>query len=510
MTVKRSFVFIVILLTFVLTTAGVLSTLSFARARTSSIDRSRIQDPEIKGQSGALAHYLMGAIYDNHGESGKAGEEYQKALGFRDDISAIYIKKGSGLLVLGKLDEAESTLQKAIELDPEDVKAYLILAVIYTAKGEFVKAQQAYESALQLDSQNLRILTLLSDLFVIQKKLDKAAEVYERILEQKTDDAFIYFNLGIIYSKLGSLEKAKKSLVKAAELDPGYVEANMVLGFIDELSGRKVQAIEQYKKVIQLDPFNKEAYERLSYLYYKTGQIDKAVEQNRVLIQVDKFSPEPYLRMFGIYISEGDLARAESILKEALREGVSNAPVYAGLGFLASKEEDFKTAAEYYEVASEKDPGNETYRFYLAAAFERAGNFAGSIKILEGLVDSGKGSAEAYNYLGYMYVEAGENLERAVELIKKAVAEYPRNGAYLDSLAWAYYKMGKYQKALDTAKEAVSHLPDDPTVREHLGDIYFILGDFGNAANEWKEAIKLDPGNVKIKNKLKNLINNQQ
>lgn len=76
--------------------------------------------------------------------------------------------------------------------------------------------------------------------------------------------------------------------------------------------------------------------------------------------------------------------------------------------------------------------------------------------------------SDAYNYLGYMYAEEGSNLDEAVALIKKAIELEPDNGAYIDSLGWAYFQKGKFSEALIELEKAVKLEPDDATIKEHL------------------------------------------
>jgi tetratricopeptide (TPR) repeat protein len=78
------------------------------------------------------------------------------------------------------------------------------------------------------------------------------------------------------------------------------------------------------------------------------------------------------------------------------------------------------------------------------------------------------GFAEAYNYLGYMFAEEGRNLDEAVELLNKAVSLEPDNGAYIDSLGWAYYKKGMYKEAFELLEKALRLEPNEPEIAEHL------------------------------------------
>ena len=78
----------------------------------------------------------------------------------------------------------------------------------------------------------------------------------------------------------------------------------------------------------------------------------------------------------------------------------------------------------------------------------------------------------ALNYLGYMLADRGTKLEEALGMIKKALELDPSNGAYLDSIGWAYFRLGKYEMAEESLVKASQRMGSDPTVQDHLGDLY--------------------------------------
>jgi len=80
------------------------------------------------------------------------------------------------------------------------------------------------------------------------------------------------------------------------------------------------------------------------------------------------------------------------------------------------------------------------------------------------------------NYYGYMLADRGVRLEEATAMIQKAVALDPNNGAYLDSLGWAYYKQNKLAEAEENLRKAADRQSHDPTILGHLGDVYMKLG----------------------------------
>src|ERR1700737_1048433 len=89
-----------------------------------------------------------------------------------------------------------------------------------------------------------------------------------------------------------------------------------------------------------------------------------------------------------------------------------------------------------------------------------------------------------------MTADRGVRLEESLNYIRQAVSLEPANGAYLDSLGWAYFKLGKYDLAENNLNKASQHMGSDPTVQEHLGDLYQKTGRLKLAATHWERALE--------------------
>ncbi|HVE15581.1 MAG TPA: tetratricopeptide repeat protein, partial [Chthoniobacterales bacterium] len=110
---------------------------------------------------------------------------------------------------------------------------------------------------------------------------------------------------------------------------------------------------------------------------------------------------------------------------------------------------------------------------------------------------------EAYNALGYMWIEQKQNLPESERLIRKALTFDPENGAYLDSLGWCFYQSGKYEEALAELLRAAKAMPEsDSVVFEHIGDTYRALNRTAEAVLYWQKAVQLDPGNKTLLGKI--------
>jgi tetratricopeptide (TPR) repeat protein len=112
-----------------------------------------------------------------------------------------------------------------------------------------------------------------------------------------------------------------------------------------------------------------------------------------------------------------------------------------------------------------------------------------------------------------MWIDRGENLDEAGELIKRANALEPENGAYLDSLGWYYYKRGEPQRALQELLRAAEAIrkespdkKDDPVVLDHIGDAYAMLGKVSEALDYWKKAVALGLDDEKATDRVKEKI----
>jgi Flp pilus assembly protein TadD len=102
------------------------------------------------------------------------------------------------------------------------------------------------------------------------------------------------------------------------------------------------------------------------------------------------------------------------------------------------------------------------------------------------------------NYLGYTWVDQGVNLDRALDMIQRAVQAQPTDGYIVDSLGWAFYKLGRVEEAVQVLEQAVQLKPNDPEINDHLGDAYWQAGRKLEAKFQWNIASSVDEdGTVK-------------
>jgi tetratricopeptide (TPR) repeat protein len=151
-------------------------------------------------------------------------------------------------------------------------------------------------------------------------------------------------------------------------------------------------------------------------------------------------------------------------------------------------------AAEVIAQARESNQLTREFYFQFGATCERKGDYPDAEKYFEKCIELSPDFSEALNYLGFMWADRGEKLDRARELIEKAVRLEPRNAAYLDSMGWVLFKLGQPKQALDCILKAIEYSEEeDPTLYDHLGDIYAVLGQTDKAHAAWGKSLALEP-----------------
>ena len=170
---------------------------------------------------------------------------------------------------------------------------------------------------------------------------------------------------------------------------------------------------------------------------------------------------------------------------------------YLALGGVYSSKDDFRSAADLYDkaVAVLKTPSAANWNVYYqrGIAYERLKEWPKAEpnfrKALELLPDQ----PQVLNYLGYSWVDMNMNLKEGLAMIQKAVDLRPSDGYIVDSLGWAYFRMGRFDDAVREMERAVSLKPEDPVLNDHLGDAYWRVGRKLEATFQWNQARDLKP-----------------
>jgi len=203
------------------------------------------------------------------------------------------------------------------------------------------------------------------------------------------------------------------------------------------------------------------------------------------------------LNIANIYFNREQDDKAIEVL-EALNEREQSVLTRESLGRARFFRENYEEALPFYEVlvdslSDEEITSNVEPLRFRGIIYERLGRWPEAEADFKRVLKFAPDDVDTLNYLGYTWVDRGENLTEAFDMIRKAVTQQPQSGAIVDSLGWAHYKLGEYQEAKEKLEDAVALSPSSATIIDHLGDVYWKLGRKREAGFQWKRALEFDP-----------------
>ncbi|MEL6414733.1 MAG: tetratricopeptide repeat protein [Pseudomonadota bacterium] len=162
---------------------------------------------------------------------------------------------------------------------------------------------------------------------------------------------------------------------------------------------------------------------------------------------------------------------------------------------LQSLGRDGEAAATFTDVIeADEAAGVYDWRiyYYRGGARERLGEWPPAENDLKTAMTLNPENPTIMNYLGYSWIDRGINLNEGLDLIEQALRLAPNSGAITDSLGWAHYKMGNYERAIFYLERAAALEPDLSEILDHLGDAYWQVGRFKEAGFQWERALKYE------------------
>ena len=429
---------------------------------------------ERRSASQGLSHYLSGLLAEGKWDFPLAEMEYLKAHQSDPESALIPMHLGTVSMKMNDIPKAIGSFETASRLDPADPRPRFLLGILYTSQERFEEAANEYSKVLALDPENLGALSYLADLYLLQEKLQEALKVYERLLEERPDSPMIHFNIGVLYAKANQWAEAIGHLRQAVELDPSSVEARLGLGVSLELSGNLVEAKQQFLQALELEPANARLIHYLAQISYRMGALEEAAGWLSRYLSFKPRETDGYLELGNLRIEQGQWQEAVRLFKMAL------------------------------ELQNYERPPTELW-LALGQAYQAGGDREEAEAAYQNALKINPDSPEALNGLGYLYAEWEVHLEEAVGLVRQALSQDPQNGAYLDSLGWVLFKLGRLQEALQFLKEASSRMPD-PEVFYHLGQVYSSLGDAKGAKAAWEQGLALEAKDPEVTQRLKSML----
>lgn len=370
---------------------------------------------------------------------------------------------------LKKPRQAMEKLRQALREDPNMLAAWSELAFIHEKQGEYRQAEEAYRRIMDLGEDGPEVWMRLIRLALKQKNEAKALQ----LLDKAPKDRNTLFEVMGLFIDEGFQEGAARALERIAREQP----ANADVIFI-----RAMLAIEKEKDA-------EKAFELLVQIPKNHKLYDKSLT-TRVQLSIDN----------------GWFDRAAPLIAEGKASYPDRMEFWFLEGILHDKQGNLPKAAEVYKSAVEKWPGNTDALYRYGVVLERSKLRAQAMAVMEQILAIEPGNPDALNFVGYSLAEEGRELDRAQEMITRALASSPESPYFIDSLAWVFFKRGDMKSAWIQIQRAASKPNEDPTIWEHYGDIAKAMGNKKEAEKGYRKALEKNPSNAaEIQEKLNGL-----
>jgi tetratricopeptide (TPR) repeat protein len=483
-------------------------------------------------------HLLLGRLYILNKDLLRAEEEFKAARGVDptseeavSNLAYLYNEEGDAKKAIATLNSLPEEQRSA--------KLYSILGYTYEQQHDYKNAIRAYKKAVDLDKDNLDAIRGMAQNLLNDGQTEAALAQYQQVIDADPQDAQAYLRISDIYRRQGKFDAALDMLNKADSLMQDLLEVPYNKALIFEAQGKYDESIQLLQGLVEKstkpagnysapERNNRAVFlERLGSVYRETGKTQLAVDTFRKLLDLgDENAERGYQQLVDTYREAKQWSQATEVAQEAVKkmpndkslklvlagqladngqadQGVAQAKallkgkpedreVYVALAQMHTRLKRWKDAEEALDNAdrlSTKPDDKQAVLFLRGSAYERQKKYDLAEEVFRKILTTDPSNAMVLNYLGYMLADRGVRVEEALAYIKKAVDQEPQNGAYLDSLGWAYFKLNNMELAEENLRKASERIPNDPTVHQHLGDVYQKTGRLRIAAAQWERAI---------------------
>ncbi len=452
----------------------------------------------------------LAATYEQMKEYDLAAQALQKALELNPpDAGDLKHALAEDQMRAKQYQAAIATYQDLVSDDPTDAQAYLEMSRIYRETHDIKNARAMSDKAKAIDPSNLEIRYNEIGLLqaegrandALQAMKDLAASTERRTYNQRERAlrSDLLEELANMYANLDQIDPAVQALHQAAQVNP------------DEAPKIEAMIMDTYRQGKEFKSAEEEADSAL-----KQFPDDPAVHAGHAMLLADMGKTDPAVAEIKKYLGPGAKSSAPSASgKPGKAAGSPDRQYYRDLAQIYDKGrkwDDETKALDQMEKLSQTDEEKMDVWFMRGAMYEKMKKLEPAEAEFRKILQVKPDFAGALNYLGYMLADRGVQLNEALDMINKAVEEDPSNGAYLDSLGWVYFKLGRLQDAEDNIRKALETMPHDATVHDHLGDVLMKESKVKEAVAQWEASLAewnrsspadLEPADVaKLKTKL--------
>ncbi len=497
------------------------------------------------------SYFALGQAYFELGDPDKAIEAYEKFQSLIPSGDAGYVAIAEYYERLGQHDKAIEYLKKALKSQPDDPKSLMMLATIYSHQDRNKEAVELYRKLLEVTGDNLAVKKQLAAALVDSQEFGEAKKILDEVTQSAPTDKDLQILLSRALLGLKDYSQAIEILNGIVQDNPDALEARFYLGTAYEQKGNSAEAAKIFEQLLEQTNDSADEHkanrlvfkQHLAAAYQDMGENEKSIAIYEGILKDDP-DPKPGILFwlinayrlnhqydkalalgkqqyeknrtdanFGLVYARtladaGKTKEGAEILQKMLQADPSNVDIYVNLSQVYLQGKKYTDAEKVLRRAEDRKLDSERVKFQLGTIYERQKDFDRAESLFKELLKENPKNAVVLNYIGYMLADRGIRLEEAVKYVEEALTLDPDNGAYLDSLGWAFFKLNQLDKAEKYLLKAAEIVRNDPVIQDHLGDLYFKTGDLQKARDFWSKSVTIgsEPDDTqKVREKLEKL-----
>ncbi len=385
-------------------------------------------------RSAPYSWYLDGILQELKGEYARAYSSFKTAWEFDQDTVPILTELARVAIRIGRMDEAEEWIERALFIQPENIRLKMMLARIFASGNNPGEAIEVLNEVLDQEPDNEEALFLQGSLYAQMEKLPEAIKALEKAADQKGTRSFMaHYYLGKIYLEKNETARAKEEFLKAIAANPRFIPIYIDLAEAYEADHDTENALEIWRMLLKKQPENSRAAAKLIDLLLQAERLDEAV---KVL----------------------DSLNSASVDRSALRFKIA---------IMCLQKERPHQALAMLEPMAAKHPDNSQIIFYMALALEQSGRIDDAINKLESIDVNDRLGVEASIRVAYLLHSKGRDQE-AEKFLEKRMAASPENPQIILALARLYEDNGRVSNAESLLKNFINSGRNDKEILMQL------------------------------------------
>ncbi len=454
---------------------------------------------------------LLGVLYKQTHQYSKAIKIYTSLINKNPERVDFYYELAYLYLYVNRLNQALkifNTIENRFGLDENVV---LEKERIYIFKKQYEKAEKEIQKLINLNPNEIRYYGMLAESYVSQNKLDKAQELYNKMIEIDSTNGLVNLSLADFYRIKNDLSKSFHHLQIAFKSEE--IDVDTKLKMLITLSGyhnKDVHLSAEVEKLltILLNYYPDNTKVLTLYADILLNQ-NKNEEGYRTLLKIVDLDPSKSLIWEQLLMIEYNLQLWDSLFIHS-QQAIDYFPLQATFYY-------FNAIAAFelkkYELAdlmlqkvqtlpiSNKDFLMEIYALHGEVLHALGKNSDSDIKLEKALEIDQNNTIVLNNYSYYLSLRS-DSLDKAERMSRLCVKMEPNNPTFLDTHAWVLYKQNKLEEALKYIEKAYLLQKNQAIIIEHYGDILYRLGKHEEAFEKWNEALKVGKGSPYLEQKI--------